>query len=102
MSEITHLYDLIEFPKEGVLSKTISETASGEVDIFMLPKGEKISGHTASRDAAVQIMRGEADFRLGRDWHRVKPGDWFLMEAGLEHELKAAEDLVFLLTLFGE
>lgn len=93
---------MIEFPNEGVLSKTIFETSSGEADIFMLPKGEKISGHTSSRDASVMILQGEANFRLGADWHRVKPGDWFFMHAGLEHELNAIENLAFVLTLFGE
>ena len=101
MAEIKNLYEMIEFPKQGILSKTVAETSAGEVDIFMLPKGEKISSHTSSRDAAVLILRGEADFMLGKDWHRVKPGDWFYMEAGLDHALSAVEDLVFVLTLFG-
>jgi nitric oxide dioxygenase len=102
LERIQHLYDMIEFPKEGILSKTIAESPSGEVDLFLLPKGEKISGHTASRSATVLILRGEADFLLGEDWHRVKPGDWFFMEAGLMHALNAVEDLAFMLTLFGE
>ena len=101
MSQIKNLYDLIEFPKQGVLSKTIEENSVAEFDIFMLPKGEKISGHTSSRNAAVQILQGEADFQLGEDWHRVKPGDWFFMEAGLPHAINAVTDLVFCLTLFG-
>lgn len=101
MGEIRNLYDMIEFPAEGILSKTVAETRAGEVDLFMLPKGEKISKHTSSRDAAVLILQGEADFLLGDKWHRVKPGDWFYMEAGLEHALTAAENLVFVLTLFG-
>jgi nitric oxide dioxygenase len=101
MSEVKHLFEMIEFPKQGILSKTISENPSGEVDIFMLPTGEKISGHTSSRDATVQIIQGEADFRLGPNWHRVKQGDIFFMKAGLEHELSAVDNLVFILTLFG-
>lgn len=102
MAEIKNINELIEFPKEGILSKTISERPTGEVDIFMLPKGEKMSQHTASRDAAIFILRGEANFQLGEEWHRVKEGDWFLMEAGMLHALNAVEDLVFMLTLFGE
>jgi len=101
MSEIKNVFDMIEFPKEGVLSKTIAEKPAGEADIFMLPKGEKISQHTSSRDAAVLILRGEADFQLGDEWHRVKPGDWFFMDAGLPHAISSVDDLVFLLTLFG-
>jgi len=93
---------MIEFPKEGILSKTVVENPTCEVDLLMLPKGEKISGHTASRDAAVLILKGEAEFLLGEQWHHVKPGDWFFMEAGLMHALNATEELVFLLTLFGE
>ncbi|MEN6521957.1 MAG: cupin domain-containing protein [Armatimonadota bacterium] len=102
MTKIRNLFDLIEFPKEGILSKTITEKPSGEVSIFMVPKGEKISSHTSSRDATVQIIRGEADWQLGDDWNRVKPGDWFFMPAGLLHAVNAVEDLVFLLTLFGQ
>ncbi len=101
MEQIAHLDDMVEFPKQGILSKTVHEGASGEVDLFMLPKGEKISSHTSARDAAVLILQGEADFMLGEDWTHVKSGDWFMMPAGLVHSLTAAEDLVFLLTLFG-
>lgn len=101
MDQVKHLNDMIEFPKQGILSKTIHEGPSGEADLFMLPKGEKISAHTSARDAAVLILQGEADFMLGEQWHRVKVGDWFLMDAGLIHALTAVEDLVFLLTLFG-
>ena len=99
MDRIQHLYDMVEFPKQGILSKTVFEGSSGEADLFMLPKGEKISGHTSSRDASVLILRGEAEFMLGETWHHVKAGDWFFMEAGLVHALSATDDLVFLLTL---
>ena len=102
MDRIEHLDDLVEFPKEGILSKTIHESASGEADLFMLPKGGKISGHTSSRDASVMILRGEGQFMLGDTWHDVRAGDWFFMEAGLVHALSAKEDLAFLLTLFGK
>ncbi len=101
MDRIKHLKDEIEFPKQGILSKTIHEAPSGEVDLFMLPKGEKISAHTSSRDAAVFILQGEVDFTLGSETYRVKAGDWFFMEAGLVHALSAIEDLAFILTLFG-
>ena len=101
MAEIKNVLEMVEFPQSGILSKTLSENRAGEVDVFMLPKGEKISSHTSSRDAAVLILRGEADFQLGEDCFRVKSGDWFFMEAGLPHAIAAAEDLVFLLTLFG-
>jgi nitric oxide dioxygenase len=101
MSEVKNLYEMIEFPKQGILSKTVAENPSGEVDIFMLPNGEKLSTHTASRDAAVFILRGKADFDLGGEMHHVKEGDWFFMPSGLPHALNATEDLVFTLTLFG-
>ena len=102
MNRINNLHELIEFPKQGILSKTIHEAASGEADLFMIPAGGKISGHTSSRDAAVLILQGEGEFMLGEDWHKVKAGDWFFMEAGLVHAINAAEDMAFLLTLFGK
>ena len=102
MERVEHLNELVEFPKEGILSKTIHESPSGEADLFMIPKGGKISGHTSSRDAAVMILRGEGEFMLGEQMHSVKAGDWFFMEAGLVHALSATEDLAFTLTLFGK
>ena len=102
MDRIKHLNELVEFPNEGILSKTVWEGSTGEADLFMLPKGEKISSHTSSRDAAVMILRGEAEFTLGDEIYQVETGDWFFMEAGLVHALSATKDLVFLLTLFGE
>jgi len=102
MNRVEHLNELIEFPKQGILSKTIHESESGEADLFMLPKGGKISGHTSSRDASVMILQGEGEFMLGEDWHPVKAGDWFFMEAGLVHAINATEDLAFMLTLFGK
>ncbi len=101
MAEITNVFEKIEFPEQGILSKTISEKPTGEVDIFMLPAGEKISRHTSSRDAAVLILRGSGEFQLGEEWHKVKEGDWFFMEAELPHALSATENLAFMLTLFG-
>ena len=101
MDRIQHLNDQIEFPKQGILSKTIHEAPSGEADLFMLPKGERISSHTSSRDAAVLVLQGEAEFTLGEQAYNVRAGDWFYMEAGLVHALVAVDDLVFLLTLFG-
>ncbi len=101
MDKIKNLFEIIEFPKEGILSKTIHKNTTGEADVFMIPKGGKISGHTSSRDACVQILQGEAEFMLGEEWHKVKAGDWFFMEKGLIHAITAVDDLVFLLTLFG-
>jgi nitric oxide dioxygenase len=102
MGPILHLNEMVEFPKQGILSKTIHEAESGEADLFMLPKGGKISGHTSSRDASITIVQGEGEFMLGEDWHVVKAGDWFFMKAGLVHAINAKEDLAFILTLFGK
>lgn len=102
MERIINLNAMVEYPKEGILSKTIHETGSGEADIFMLPKGGKISGHTSSRDATVFIIDGEGEFTLGEETYSVKAGDWFSMEAGLVHALSATENMAFLLTLFSK
>lgn len=101
MDRVKHLDDMVEFPKDGILSKTVFESSSGEADLFMLPKGAKISSHTSARDASVMVLQGEAEFMLGEELYHVKAGDWFFMEAGLVHALSAVENLVFLLTLFG-
>jgi quercetin dioxygenase-like cupin family protein len=50
--------------------------------------------------AVIHVLRGRGKVKLGRTWHAVKPGTWIHMRTGLDHAVRAEEDLVFLLTLF--
>jgi quercetin dioxygenase-like cupin family protein len=100
MSEtIKKLLEMVEMPKEGILSVAVEDNEHYKVVLFLMPAGQYISPHTSTMPATVQIIKGSADFTLGENAHRVSPGDFFYMPPDFNHAVKAVEDLVFLLHL---
>ncbi|MFQ6617827.1 MAG: cupin domain-containing protein [Fidelibacterota bacterium] len=97
---ISDLEDMVEFARDGIVSKTILEMEFTKVTLFCMSSGQSLSEHTASLPAIVHILNGEGKFTLGDESHNVKKGKWIFMPANLKHAVKAEEDLVFLLTLF--
>ena len=46
MRPIKNLKKLIEYPKEGIISKTILKDDNVDIDLFCMTKNAKISPHT--------------------------------------------------------
>ena len=97
--EIKNVFDMIEMPKEGILSVSVVDNEFFKVVLFMMPAGQYLSPHTSTMPATVGVAKGLADFTLGDEVHEVKPGDYFFMPPNFNHAIKAKEDFVFLLTL---
>ena len=97
---VVDLDGMIEFAKEGIVSKTVADKPHAKIILFSMAAGQYLWEHTASMPAVIHVLRGKGEVKLGRKWHPVKPGAWIHMRTGLDHAVKAAEDLVFLVTLF--
>jgi quercetin dioxygenase-like cupin family protein len=97
---VVDLDGMVEFAKEGIVSKTVADKPHAKIILFSMAAGQYLSEHTASMPAVIHVLRGRGEVKLGRKWHAVKPGAWVHMRTGLDHAVKAAEDLVFLVTLF--
>lgn len=95
-----NLEAMIEFARDGIVSKTVMEMSAGKFVLFCMAPGQSLSEHTASSPALVQVLRGAGTFRLGEADHRIEPGACFYVPARLPHAVKAEEQLVFVLTLF--
>ncbi len=97
---VTSLDPMVEFAKEGIVSKTFLETPETKMVLFCMAKGQSLSEHTASMPAAIHVLRGKAVVRLGEKEYDAAAGTWIHMPANLAHAVNAQEDFVFLLTLF--
>ncbi len=89
---------MIEYPKEGILSKDINKGKT-DVTLFCMSKGTKISDHTSTRDAIVYVMEGEGIFRLKEKDIKMNEGKLIIMKPGEVHSLSAKKDTSFVLIL---
>jgi quercetin dioxygenase-like cupin family protein len=94
------LDELAQFAADGIVSKSIVENDHHKIILFTLATGQELSEHTASVPATIHVLRGAGTVTLGGVVHEARPGVLFYMPAELKHAVVAAEDLVFLLTMF--
>lgn len=94
------LTGMIEFARDGIVSKTVIDEACAKVILFCMEKGQSLSEHTASMPATIQIIQGCASVLMGEERLAAEPGSFYYMPARLNHAIDATDDMVFLLTLF--
>jgi quercetin dioxygenase-like cupin family protein len=94
------LESIIEFAKDGIVSKTLVKSGAKEVSMFCMSAGQSLSTHTSSFPATIHIVQGNGKVTLAQIKYEAKPNSWFYMPANLPHAIEATENLVFLLTLF--
>ena len=95
-----NLEDMIEFAKDGIVSKTIAVVEKNEISLFCMTVRQQLSTHSAGFPAVIHVLKGKGEITLGREVYEAKPNSWFSMPKNLPHAVKATENLVFLLTLF--
>ena len=98
----THFLDLAqeaEFPKIGILSRTLLGDERVKVVLFSFAQGEELSEHTASMPAILHFLAGEATLTLGGDTFEAGANTWAHMPAGLPHSIKAKTPVAMLLVL---
>jgi quercetin dioxygenase-like cupin family protein len=94
------LDELVQVAADGIVSKSIVENDHHKIILFTLATGQELSEHTASVPAVIHVLRGAGTVKLGGVAHDARPGRLFYMPAELKHAVVAAQDLVFLLTMF--
>ncbi len=93
------ILDMIEYPKEGILSKELIRTENMNVDLFCMTSGKEISEHTSSKEGIVYVLEGKGKFVLEGKDIEMKPGVFIYITANAKHSLKAKEDTSFILVL---
>ncbi|VVB77771.1 Cupin domain protein [uncultured archaeon] len=90
---------IIEYPKEGVLSKEILKDRKLNLTLFCMAKNTEISEHTSTKAGTVYVIEGNGIFNLEGKDIIMKEGVLIHMKENAVHSLKAIENTSFLLTL---
>ena len=94
-----NIKELIEYPREGILSKSVSSEGGADVTLFCMAKGAEMSEHTSTKQGLVYVIEGKGVFNLEGEEIAMEPGIFIQMDQNAVHSLKADENTAFLLTL---
>ena len=98
-SQILNLADLAAYQEGSVVSRQITKAEAGNVTLFAFDAGQGLSEHTASFDALVHILDGEAEVHIAGVLHRPAAGEAIVMPANQPHALHAPTRFKMLLTM---
>ena len=90
---------LIEYPKEGILSKELVKTNKNNVTLFCMARGTEMSEHTSTKQGFVYVIEGKGIFNLKGKDIAMAPNILINMDKNDIHSLKAKENTSFLLFL---
>lgn len=94
-----NIKQMIEYPKQGILTKEIFENLKLDITLFCMAKDSKISGHTSTKQGFVYVLEGKGVFTLKGQDIEMSPGVFIHMDKNKVHSLKAFENTSFILTL---
>lgn len=80
---------LVDYEEGRVVSRTLAQGKSLSITLFSFDKNEEIASHTASGDALVYIIDGEANITIGESKFNVKNGEMIAMPANVPHAIFA-------------
>ncbi len=91
--------DMIEYPREGILSKQVFQEGEMDVSLFCMAAGSRISEHTSGKEAVVHVLEGKGTFTLKGEDIPMLRGTLIHMMPGDPHWLDAEDNTSFLLIL---
>lgn len=100
--KFVNLKELIEYPREGILSKGLVKTNESNITLFCMSKGTEISEHTSTREGFLIVLEGKGTFNLEGEDIDMKPGVFIFIRKNAIHSLKADENMAFVLSLCGK
>ncbi len=99
LGQVVAINNLLDYQQGAVVSRTIIKKTKSTVTIFAFDNGEGLSEHTASFDALVQIIEGEAEVIIEGKGRSIKEGELIIMPAHKPHAIKAKSRFKMLLIM---
>ena len=90
---------LIEYPKEGILSKEIFKNNKIDATLFCMADGMEIGEHTSTKQGFIYVIEGKGIFKLEDKNIEMKEGVFIYMKENAIHSLKSEENISFMLLL---
>lgn len=99
ISEIVNLSGLVEYQAGQVVSCTLAQNSSVSLTLFAFAAGEGLSRHTATGDALVYVLDGEALITIDDKEMTVPAGGAVVMPANVPHAVAAPQNFKMLLAV---
>ena len=96
-AEVVSLSATVSYQRGAVVSRTLIKKPSGSATAFAFDAGEGLSEHTASFEALVLVIEGEADISVSGTPHRLGAGDLLRLPAQKPHAVQALSPFKMLL-----
>ncbi|MEK6959459.1 MAG: cupin domain-containing protein [archaeon] len=90
---------LIEYPKEGILSKVLISVDGFNLTLFCMAKGSEMTEHTSTKRGTIHVLEGDGIFVLEGKKIKMKKDALIYMDKDAKHSLKAKKNTSFLLSL---
>lgn len=94
-----HLANSVDYSDDSVVSKTLLKKTTGNITLFAFDAGQGLSEHTATFDAVVYILDGQAMITIGGSPQNVGEGEMLIMPANISHALHAEKRFKMLLVM---
>jgi len=101
-AEKQDLAALVSYEPGSVVSRTIIDRRAGTVTLFAFDEGEGLSEHTASYDALLFVLDGEAQVTVSGESNSLREGEAMVLPAGKPHSVRATTRFKMLLTMMRE
>jgi quercetin dioxygenase-like cupin family protein len=98
-TKVLDLTNETKFAANGIVSRTILNTAHSRTVLFGFAEGQELSEHTSTQHALIQVLSGECEFSLDGKVHTLKAGAFLHMPPNLRHAVQAKQPFSMLLTL---
>jgi quercetin dioxygenase-like cupin family protein len=100
-AEKLSLLALVDVEPGQVVSRTVVQGDDATVTLFGFGAGEGLSAHTATRDALLCALDGEATVEVAGVAHELGAGDGIVMPANVPHAIDARSDFKMMLIIAG-
>jgi quercetin dioxygenase-like cupin family protein len=98
-TKVLDLTNETKFAANGIVSRTLLNTAHSRTVLFGFAEGQELSEHTSTQHALIQVLSGECEFSLDGKVHTLKAGAFLHMPPNLRHAVQARQPFSMLLTL---
>lgn len=98
-TKVLNLADETRFADNGIVSRTLLNTAHSRTVLFGFAEGQELTEHTSTQHAVIQVLSGECEFNLDGQWHTLKSGALLHVPPNLRHAVQAKQPFSMLLTL---
>ena len=85
--------------QSGHYAKTLFKKPDFRAVLITMEKSSKISEHHADGTISVQVLKGQIRFTAQGKTHDLTAGNLFTLGASIKHQVEAAQDSAFLLTV---